>query len=235
MKYVNSFAIILLLFFIFNCSNTVEYSEEFMTKTSGKYLYNDDNLIEVYYKNKVLFLNWKSGEVKPVALGENEFFVPDMYKKLHFVTHPTTGDFYLSKIPESKDSVITYDYIKVSKEFLTPTMHLKAGNYDKALEGYLAIKAKDSTSPFINEWDINNVGYKHLRDKDYDKAVEVFKLNAALHPNSYNVFDSLAEGYLRSGDSLKAYENYKLAYKSNQRNQRALRFVEHYESKNNIN
>lgn len=224
--------IIILILINFNCSESIEYSEEFMGETSGKYLYNDDNLMEVYYKDNVLFLNWKGGEVRPVALSENEFFVPDMYQKLRFVVHPETGNRYISIISDNEKSETTYDYLKVSKDFKTPTMHLKAGNYEDALEGYLAIKQKDSTSPFINEWDINKLGYKYLRDDNFSDAIAVFELNTKLHPNSFNVFDSLASAYLKSGDSLKAFENYKKAYKSNQRNERALRYIEAYESKN---
>ncbi|MBO3116665.1 tetratricopeptide repeat protein [Winogradskyella sp. DF17] len=231
MKLKFSLIFILMLISI-NCSKSIEYSEEFMGKTSGKYLYNDDNLMEVYYKDNVLFLNWKGGEVKPVVLSENEFFVPDMYQKLRFVEHPKTGKRYISIIPETEESEITYDYLKVATDFKTPTMHLKGGNYEDALEGYLAIKEKDSTSPFIDEWDINNLGYKYLRDEKFSDAIAVFELNIKLHPNSYNVFDSLANAYLKSGDSIMAFENYKKAYKSNQRNKRALRYIETYESKN---
>ena len=55
----------------------------------------------------------------------------------------------MSIIPESDNSTITYDYLKVSKDFKTPTMHLKSGNYQEALEGYLAIKEKGITNIHI--------------------------------------------------------------------------------------
>lgn len=219
-----------LLFFA--CSKSIEYSEQFKTDTSGRYMYNDDNLMEVYYEGNTLFLNWKGGKVKPVAISNNEFFVPDMYKKLKFVKNPNNGERYLSVLPESGQGPITYDYLKVPDNFKTPSMNLKDGNYEEALQGYLAIKKKDSTSAFINEWDINDLGYKHLRNEEYDDAIAVFKLNLALHPNSYNVHDSLAEAYLKSGDSSNAYTNYKKAFEINKANIRAERFIKAYESKN---
>lgn len=230
MKFNYVIGFIGLILLQWSCSNSISYSEEFMNKTTGKYLYNADNLMDVYYKDGVLFLRWKGGEIKPVALSENEFFVPDMYQKLQFVTHPETGKQYISILPESGEGKITYDYLKVADDFKTPSMHLRAGNYQKALEGYLAIKEKDSLSPFINQWDINKLGYEYLRSKNYDDAISVFELNAALHPESLNVFDSLAEAYLKKGDSLKAYENFKKAYASNNRNKKALRYLEVYES-----
>lgn len=217
---------------LISCTNTINFSEQFIKETSGKYLYNDDSLIEVYYEDQTLYLIWKSGRIKPVVLGENEFFVPDMYKKLKFVQHPN-GDRYISVIPELDEAPVSYDYLKVTEDFKTPSMYLSAKNYEKALEGFLAIKEKDSMSPFINEWDINNIGYKYLRSQEYDDAIGVFELNAALHPNSYNVYDSLAEGYLKKGDSTKAYTNFKIALKYNNRNKRAQKFINTFESRDN--
>ena len=208
-----------------SCSNSVNYSETFKNETAGNYLYNQDDVIEVYYENNKLFLNWRGGKIEPVALEENEFFVADMYKKFRFVQHPETQQWYLSVIPEEDTAEVTYDYLKAPKGYKTPSAHLADGNYDKALAGYLEIKKQDSTSIFIKEWDFNRVGYKHLRDKEYEKAIGVFKVNAALHPNSANVYDSLAEAYLFIGDSLQAYQNYKVALSFNNEIRQAKAFV----------
>lgn len=230
MKYKAITVLIVLAFFSFSCSKSVEYSEEFKTQTSGKYLYNPDELILVYYEDNTLKLNWKGGEMVPVALAENEFFVPDMYKKFQFVTHPETSKQYLSAINEETNEV-TYDYLKVDDEYKTPSQYLEAGNYDKALKGFLEIKNQDSTSSYINERDFNRKGYQYLNKKEYEKAIGVFQLNAKLHPDSNNVYDSLADAYLRSGDSLQAYTNYKIALDMNPRNSRAERYVKAYKAK----
>ncbi|BAO74376.1 D-alanyl-D-alanine carboxypeptidase [Winogradskyella sp. PG-2] len=185
----------------------------------------------MYYENNKLYLNWKGGVVEPVATGENEFFVADMYKKLHFVKHPETQKPYLSIISEDDESKITYDYLKAPKGYKTPSTHLKEGNYEKALAGYLEIKEQDSTSQYIREWDFNSMGYKHMRKREYDKAIRVLRLNAELHPNSANVYDSLGEAYLLNGDSLKAYDNYKKALEFNSTNRRAKDYVDSYAKK----
>ncbi|WP_439151515.1 tetratricopeptide repeat protein [Winogradskyella sp.] len=221
----------LLLFSIQNCGKDIDYSETFKEQTQGKYLYNPDEIIEVYYENDNLFLIWKKGKIQPVALATNEFFVADMYTKLHFVQHPETNERYLSKLSEDEGSPTTYDYLKVSDSYKTPSQILEDKDYEKALEGYLAIKKQDSTSSYINEWDFNRLGYKHIRNKDYEDAIEVFKLNASLHPNSVNVYDSLADAYLMNNDSANAYANYKIAYDMNPRNRRAKEFVDAYTKK----
>jgi len=219
---------ILLAVSIFGCTKNIEYSEQFKNDTAGKYLYNADDIIEVYYKNDKLHLKWRGGELKPVALSENEFFVADMYSKFRFVQHPKTNERYLSSIPENNEDSITYDYVKVSKTYKTPSEHLENGNYQKALTGFLEIKKQDSTSIFIEERSFNRMGYRHLSNNEYNKAIEIFKLNAKLHPNSSNVYDSLADAYLENEDSLQAYKNFSKALELNPRNRRAKTFVDNF-------
>jgi len=215
---------------LFTCSNSVEYSEAFKNETTGSYLYNQDDLIKIYYIDNTLHLNWRGGEMKPIAISENEFFVADMYKKFHFVKHPETKERYLSVIDEDDANKTTYDYLKAPKGYKTPSTNLEEGNYEEALKGYLEIKQQDSTSAFINERDFNRLGYKYFEEQDIEKAIEVFKINAILHPTSANVYDSLGQVYLVSGDSLQAYKNYKKSLEFNNGNKRAKRFVETYKA-----
>ena len=231
MKLKTFFLLVTVCFLVFNCSNRLEYSEAFKKETSGNYLYNQDDLIEVYYENNQLMLNWRGGKIEPVVIDTNEFFVADMYKKFHFVQHPETKKRYLSVISEEDEQQITYDYLKAPEGYKTPSFYLKEGNYEKALAGYLEIKKQDSTSSFINERGFNTMGYKHIRNHEFDKAIGVLKLNASLHPNSANVYDSLAEAYLLNGDSLKAYNNYEKTLEIFPNNIRAQKFITNYTAK----
>jgi tetratricopeptide (TPR) repeat protein len=225
MKLKTLFFAVIISFIVFNCSNSIDYSEEFKKETTGSYLYNQDDLIDVFYENNKLFLNWRDGKIEPVAIEQNEFFVADMYKKFRFVEHPKTKERYLSIIPEDGNGIITYDFLKVPNGYKTPSLYLKEGNYEKALVGYLKIKEKDSTSSFINEREFNRTGYNHIVKQEYDKAIGILKINAALHPNSANVYDSLAEAYLMNKDSLKAYINFKKALEFFPENKSAKRYV----------
>ncbi len=215
-----------------SCSKSMDYTQAFKDQTSGKYLYNQDDVIEVFYENNKLFFKWRGADkIEPVALDENEFFMVDMYKKLRFVQHPETKERYLSIINEDNKDLVTYDYLKVPNDYKTPSMYLKEKNYEKALAGFLLIKEKDSTSNFINERDFNSRGYGFIRDKEYKDAIEVFKINVALHPTSDNVYDSLADGYLLIKDSLNAYVNYSKALDLNNRNRSAQEFIDAYDNK----
>jgi tetratricopeptide (TPR) repeat protein len=55
------------------------------------------------------------------------------------------------------------------------------------------------------------LGYKLTGKKRIDEAIEIFKLNAAAHPESYNAFDSLAEAYMVQGNRERAIKNYRKA------------------------
>jgi tetratricopeptide (TPR) repeat protein len=218
-----------LIVIISSCSKHIDYTPEFMAQTSGRYLYNQNEVIDVYYDHNKLFIKWKGVErIEPVVLDENIFFVADMYKKLHFVQHPETKKRYLSILSDEDEKLITYDYLKVADSFKTPSMHLKNKDYDKALSAFIEIQKQDSTSVFLNESEFNSLGYEHLRKNEYDNAIGVLKMNVALYPESDNVYDSLADAYLRSGDSLQAFNNYKKALELNSGNKRAKEFVEVY-------
>ncbi|TGD79542.1 alpha/beta fold hydrolase [Hymenobacter wooponensis] len=73
-----------------------------------------------------------------------------------------------------------------------------------------------------SESDLNAWGYTLLRQGDKLKALEVFKLNTILHPQSGNAFDSLAEAYLNSGNKELAKANYKKSLELNPKNTNAV-------------
>ncbi len=60
----------------------------------------------------------------------------------------------------------------------------------------------------ISEGSINSVGYRLLLQKRFADAIRIFQLNATLHPQSANVFDSLGEAYMDCGDKALAIQFY---------------------------
>ncbi|MDX1761390.1 MAG: serine hydrolase [Christiangramia sp.] len=63
--------------------------------------------------------------------------------------------------------------------------------------------------------ELNGLGYYYLRMNKLKKALTVFSLNVESHPNSFNVYDSLGEAYLKKGDTIKAIENYRKSVELN--------------------
>jgi len=231
---MKSITIIFCFLIIVSCSKSVDYSSDHIEQTSGRYLFAPDEVLEVYYENKNLFLKWRGSEkIRPVILDQNTFFVADMYKKLRFVKHPDTNEHYLTIVNPDNDDLITYDYLKLSDSMDIPSEYLKKGNYDKALIGYLKIQEQDSTSWLIDESEFNRYGYTLLGEKKYQNAIDVFKINVVLYPKSSNVYDSLADAFLRSGDSIQAFNNYKIAFDLNNGNRTAEQYINAYSKKIN--
>ncbi len=58
------------------------------------------------------------------------------------------------------------------------------------------------------EENLNDSGYQLLGANKISEAIEIFKMNVRLNPNSWNVYDSLGEAYALAGDKKLAIENY---------------------------
>ena len=69
------------------------------------------------------------------------------------------------------------------------------------------------------EIDLNTAGYDLLFAKKVKEAIEVFKLNVKLHPDSWNVYDSLGEAYAAAGDKKNAIANYEKSIELNPNSQ----------------
>ncbi len=84
---------------------------------------------------------------------------------------------------------------------------LKVG-FEKAAEAVKSLKARDSNyNPSDSE--LNQWGYILIRQEKPKEALEIFRLNTTLYPQSANVYDSLAEAFEINGDKVQAIKNYK--------------------------
>ena len=71
------------------------------------------------------------------------------------------------------------------------------------------------------EYVLNQLGYSYLGEKEINKAIKVFKENVKRYPKSANVYDSLGEAYMKSGDKELAIKNYRRSLELNPRNENA--------------
>ena len=71
---------------------------------------------------------------------------------------------------------------------------------------------------FFSEAEINTKGYRFLGDGKVDQAITMFKLNSKLYPDSWNVYDSLAEAVLKAGHTEKAIKLYEKSITLNPEN-----------------
>ena len=66
----------------------------------------------------------------------------------------------------------------------------------------------DMSNPQIMEGVTNGFGYNLMASDHIDEAIEVFKLNVIWFPESWNVYDSLGEAYMKAGKNDMAIEHY---------------------------
>ena len=98
---------------------------------------------------------------------------------------------------------------------------LRSGGPEAMTAAYRAFKSSPATASTFTEIDVNRFGYQLLQNGQLQAAVEVFKLNAESYPNSFNVYDSLAEAYMHSGQTEQAIKNYRKSLELNPANSNA--------------
>jgi tetratricopeptide (TPR) repeat protein len=102
----------------------------------------------------------------------------------------------------------------------------KAVGIDSAITMYYSLKTSAARKEYtFEERDLNSYGYVLLNNAQTDDAIKVFILNAKEHPTSANVFDSLGEAYLKSGNKPLALETYKKCLSLDPGNENAARMV----------
>lgn len=120
-----------------------------------------------------------------------------------------TGGTILGEMNESIRAILynqSYDQPKksIALELLEvfSTKGAKSG-----VETYNKLK-KDPTYG-LKEGDMNRVGYQLLQTGKTKESIAAFKINVEAFPKSGNVYDSLAEAYLKDGNKDLAIVNYK--------------------------
>lgn len=83
----------------------------------------------------------------------------------------------------------------------------------------------------ISEGKMNQVGYYFLRKKQHQDAIRLFKLNVEGFPESANVYDSLGEAYMESGDTESAIINYEKSLELNPENDNAKEYLKKLKEK----
>lgn len=87
---------------------------------------------------------------------------------------------------------------------------------------YAALRAGSMPALKPSEADLNNLGYELLRAGRLPDAIAIFRLNTTSYPKSGNVYDSLAEAYMDSGNNALAIAFYQKSLQLDPANQNAV-------------
>ena len=102
---------------------------------------------------------------------------------------------------------------------------------DSAINQYHYLKENKTEEYDFREAQLNMLGYILLRNQMIKEAIEIFKLNTEVYPESANVYDSLGEGYIANGNVQLAIDNYKKSLQLNPDNENAKEMLKKLESK----
>ena len=129
----------------------------------------------------------------------------------------------LNRINESPVESLERDLLKIlRKESYAPNYYsyaylnkwLKEGLFADENINYMGL-ANQLRHKISGESELNAAAYYWLNSGNPKAALTVFRINAALHPNSANVFDSLGDGYLKNGNKERALAFFEQALKLN--------------------
>ncbi|HMT10415.1 MAG TPA: tetratricopeptide repeat protein [Ignavibacteria bacterium] len=106
-----------------------------------------------------------------------------------------------------------------------------AKDVEAAIDTYWELKEDHSKEYNFKESELNVLGYQLLQVGLKKQAIEIFKLNVEQFPKSFNVYDSLGEGYMMAGDKKNAIKNYEKSLKLNPDNNNAKQMLEQLNAK----
>lgn len=101
---------------------------------------------------------------------------------------------------------------------------LNKRGYDKAPQVIEEIRKKD-LSLIPDETELNDWAYRVMGSNPKD-ALELFKINVALYPESWNVYDSLGEAFLKTGNKEEAIKMYQKSVDLNPNNKGGKQILE---------
>lgn len=209
---------------LFTSCTSQKNSEEFINTTSGRYLFNANEVIEIYFEDAVMHAKWRGNDnIELLKINDSAFYMKELNEKMLFVSKPKT---HIELAPKTEHKGTLYHFKKLETGEKTPNEYFKAKEYDKALIAFKAIKEKDSLNKTVRLRTLNRLGYDFIRNDDFDSALEIFKINAELYPKSSNVFNSLGEAYFLKKDTVNALINFKKSLSLNSENRNSKRFIE---------
>lgn len=95
------------------------------------------------------------------------------------------------------------------------------GRTAEAVAAFRTARERDVEHLLLPENGLNRLGYEIL-ETDPRAAIALFELNVETHPDAWNVYDSLGEGFMVAGDREAAIRNYRRSLELNPENENAV-------------
>jgi len=181
-----------------------------------------DDVFEVFVPigraiNPVTGTNWEGTGVEPhISVSAEQALEVALSK-----ARPAAEAFAVGRA-QREDALRT----RVTKSVRDAQAMIDSGRADKAESALNAALSAARLGGVLSEPRANVLGYEQLQAGHTDVAVLIFRNNAAAHPRSANVWDSLGEGYMKQGQRELAIENYKKSLQLDPANDNATRMLD---------
>ncbi|MDQ3818164.1 MAG: tetratricopeptide repeat protein [Acidobacteriota bacterium] len=137
------------------------------------------------------------------------------------------------KQSNAADSIAKFETLGAAEPPPTEEKFLKVfeqQGFEQAINLYRESRARDPKQPVFTESFMNQLGYRLINQNQLSQAIEIFKLNVEAYPSSANVYDSLGEAYMRSGNKELAIKFYEKSIELNPNNKDAIETVKKLKS-----
>ncbi|MDV3256887.1 MAG: FKBP-type peptidyl-prolyl cis-trans isomerase [Sphingomonas sp.] len=131
-------------------------------------------------------------------------------------------------IPPNSTLLFEVELLDVKDGSLGDTIEqtIDAKGLEAGLSHFAELRAKGFAGLYVDESQLNRVGYKFLRNGKLGEAVAILRLNSELYPASANVHDSLGEALAASGQRDAAIAEYRRALKLDPKAENARKMLE---------
>jgi CubicO group peptidase (beta-lactamase class C family) len=186
---------------------------------AGRFLVNPDRVLTINREGNKLFAQpTADSKFELLPISESEFVRSDQNVRYRFVRNAGGQLETLKLVMNNNESPAP----PIAKEVLVPYELLMAGKADEAIEAYKKIKREQPSANVVAEQRLNGLGYTLMGQQKFTEAIAIFKVNVELYPQSSNVYDSLGEAYMMSGNKELAIANYKKSLELDPKNSSAM-------------
>jgi len=118
-----------------------------------------------------------------------------------------------------------YSYKRAPEDYKLALELFEEDRFSDAIQIILDNKTEYQNQFSSLENILNGIGYNYLREKKILSAIEIFRLNVTLYPESFNVYDSYGEALMVNGDMDAAINNYRKSIEINPANDNAIKVL----------
>ena len=122
----------LLILCLLICSCTSQKNtEDFINATSGRYLFNANEVLEIYFEEAEMHAKWRGNDnIELLKVSDSSFYMKELNEKMIFVSKPTM---HIELAPKTEHDGIIYHFDKMTKGEKTPDEYFKENNVNMIL------------------------------------------------------------------------------------------------------